>query len=188
MLLFIQSSFSSLIVWLSIVKVVIWLNKDFLIAASLKLTRIISWEWKQQRHLHGNNCNTTSGSSSECMQRMASSLLYSVHSKSSCCTASMECPLHDAWVDSMENKLLPMQYVPTLHINKVTKEKAKASTTWHLVMSQKLPQLAHVKSRAAFWISTPDFDRVYSDSLSWTGRTCKTAGGFEFSHLLLTFD
>ena len=76
----------------------------------------------------------------------------------------MECPLHDAWVDSMENKLLPMQYVPTLHINKVTKEKAKASTTWHLVMSQKLPQLAYVKSRAAFGISTPDFVRVYSDS------------------------
>ena len=24
----------------------------------------------------------------------------------------------------MENKLLPMQFVPTLHINKVTKEKA----------------------------------------------------------------
>ena len=78
--------------------------------------------------------------------------------------------LHNAWVDSMENKLLPMQYVPTLHINKVTKEKAKlaakASTTWHLVMSQKLPQLAHVKFKAAFGISTPDFVRVYSDSLS----------------------
>ena len=81
------------------------------------------------------------------------------------CTARMECPLHDAWVDSMENKLLPMQYVPPLHIRKVTKGKAKASTTWRLVMSQKLPELSYVKSSAAFGTSTPDFVTVYSDSL-----------------------
>ena len=88
--------------------------------------------------------NITSGSNSKCMQSMASLLSYSVHSKSLRCAARMKCPLQDAWVDSMENKLSPMQYVPTLHINKVTKGKAKASTTWHLVMSQKFSELAYI--------------------------------------------
>ena len=104
---------------------------------------------KQQRHLHGNNCNTTSGSSSHCMQRMASSLSYSVHSKSWRCTASVECPLHDAWVDSMENKLLPCSMFPLSTSTRWPRKRQKPvrlGTWWcrkschnWLMLSSKLP-------------------------------------------------